>query len=269
MYKMIRIFFLILFGILIIIGYIKYIENKGIYYPDNLIEFYPSNINLSYTDEYFKAEDGVLLNGWFIQNNNAKYTLLFLHGNAGNISHRLDKIRILRELGFNIFIIDYRGYGKSHGKPSEAGFYLDSLASYNYLIDKLRIPPNQIILYGESLGTAVAVDLASKAEVKAIILEGVFSSGRNFGKMIYPFLPSFVFSNKYDSLGKIKRIGAPKLFIHSINDEILPFELAKKLYDTANEPKELAELTGGHNTAFLESKEEYVSSIKNFVYNEY
>lgn len=266
---MIRIVYLLLLGILLIISYIKYIENRGIYFPDRSVEFYPSGINLPFSDKYFQTEDGIEINGWFIPNSNAKYTLLFLHGNAGNISHRLEKLQILWGTGLNIFIIDYRGYGKSKGRPSESGFYLDAKAGYDYLVNNLRIPPKQIILYGESLGTAVAVDLASKYKAKAIILEGVFSSGRDFGKKVYPFLPAFLFSNKYNSSEKIKRVGVPKLFIHSINDEILPYKLAKKLYDIAKSPKIFVELKGGHNTAFLESRDKYVLSIRNFIYNEY
>lgn len=265
---MIKLLFLLLMSIILIISYIKYIENRGIYFPERLVENYPSSINLPFDDIYFETEDGVKINGWFIPNKNAEYTLLFLHGNAGNISHRLEKLKILWELGLNIFIIDYRGYGKSDSRPSERGLYKDACAAYSYIVARRHINTNQIILYGESLGSAVAVDLASKTKVKAVILEGAFSSGRDFGEKIYPFLPRYVFADKYNSLNKIKAVTAPKLFIHSIDDEILPFGLAKKLYNKADIPKKFTELRGGHNTAFLESREEYISAISKFLNND-
>lgn len=260
-----KVLFLILLVIGLIVLCIRYIETRGIFYPKKEIEVYPSALNLPYEDVYIKTEDGVRINGWFIPRANAKYTLLFFHGNAGNIEHRLDKLVMLREAGVNIFIIDYRGFGKSEGRLTEEGFYLDANAAYNYLVNSRGIRPEQIILYGESLGTAVVIDLASKVKVAAIIAEGAFSGGRDMAKKIYPFLPAFLFSNKFNSLKKIKKVQAPKLFIHSINDEIVPFALVNKLYKAASGPKELIELIGAHNTAFLDSKEKYVSSISLFI----
>lgn len=262
---MMRTLYLILVGAVIITVYIRYIENKGIFFPDKTIEFYPSAVNLRFEDVYVKTEDGVRINGWFIPHSNAKYTLLFFHGNAGNIGHRLEKLLMLRNTGSNIFIIDYRGFGKSEGKVSEKGLYLDAKAAYNYLVDSRRILPEQIILYGESLGTAVVINLAANAKVKAIIVEGAFSRGRDMAGQIYPFLPKLLFSNSYDSLEKIKKVGVAKLFIHSRNDEIVPFALANKLYNASPEPKELVEINGGHNTAFLDSQEKYISSIGLFI----
>ncbi|MBU0503681.1 MAG: alpha/beta hydrolase [Candidatus Omnitrophota bacterium] len=262
---MTRTLYLILFGVVIITAYIKYIESRGIFYPEKRIESYPSAFNISFEDVYVKTEDRLKINGWFIPQSNAKYTLLFFHGNAGNIGHRLEKLLMLRNTGVNIFIIDYRGFGKSEGKVSEKGLYLDAKAAYNYLVDSRRILPEQIILYGESLGTAVVIDLAANAKVKAIIVEGAFSSGKDMASRIYPFLPGFIFSNSYDSLGKIKKMQVAKLFIHSRNDEIVPFALANKLYNASPEPKELVEINGGHNTAFLDSQEKYISSIGLFI----
>lgn len=262
---MTRAFYLILFGCVIIVAYIKYLENKGIFYPQKSIDFYPSAVNLPFEDIYLKTEDNVKINGWFIPHNKAKYTLLFLHGNAGNIGHRLEKLLMLREAGVNIFIIDYRGYGESRGSISEKGFYLDAKAAYDYLLNNRHILPEQIILYGESIGTAAVIDLAAKVKVRAIILEGGFSRGKDVANKFYPFLPAFLFSNTFDSLGKIKNIRVPKLFIHSRNDEIIPFELAGNLYNASVEPKEMVEIGGSHNTAFLDSKEKYISSIGLFI----
>lgn len=262
---MLRIIIYILTAIILLVGYIKYIESRSVFFPTQEIQFSPQVTNLSFEDIYIETEDKLKINGWFIPHSNAGYTLLLFHGNGGNIQDRLDKIYLLHRMGLNIFIIDYRGYGRSQGRPNEAGIYLDAWAAYNYLIDKRNISPKQIILYGESLGCAVAVDLAFKVKIKGLILEGSFSKGRDMARRIYPFLPSFLFSNRFDSLAKIKAVNAPKLFIHSQNDEIVPIDLARKLYNTALEPKHFVEILGSHNTAFLDSQEAFLSAVASFI----
>jgi len=129
------------------------------------------------------------------------------------------------------------------------------------------MPPDKIIIYGESLGTAVAIDLASKNKTIGIILEGAFSSGKDMAKRIYPFMPLFFFSNIFDSLSKIKKVKVKKLFIHSKNDEIVPYDLARKLYESSPQPKIFVDIIGGHNTAFIDSRDRYISSIKDFIAN--
>ena len=249
----------------LIFAYVKYIEYRGIYYPVKEILIYPSSFGASFKDIYITTEDNVRINGWLISNPRAKYTLLFFHGNAGNIGDRIDKLQLLYQAGINIFIIDYRGFGKSQGVPSEPGFYRDAFASYDYLLNTAGVSPDQIILYGESLGSAIAVDFAFHRKVKALILEGAFSCGKDMAVKFYPFLPRFIFSNSFDSLTKIKEISASKLFIHSLDDEIVSFNLAKKLYNNAKEPKEFLEIKGDHNNAFLSSQEAYISSISAFI----
>jgi uncharacterized protein len=256
---------ILFFFLLCLYLYIKYIESKGIYYPQKEIQLTPLQVNLPFDDVYIKTKDGLSINGWFISAPNAKYALLFLHGNAGNIGDRIDKISLLHEIGLNIFIIDYRGYGKSQGSPSEAGFYLDSQAAYDYLLNGRNLKAEQLILYGESLGTAVAIDLAYRKKSGAVIAEGAFSRGRDMARVVYPFLPAFLFADSFNSLKKIAGIGSPKLFMHSSEDEVVPFALAKKLYNAAKEPKRFEQLQGGHNMAFLDSKEKYISSISSFV----
>jgi len=260
-----RIFLSILIGLGLIFAYVKYLEYKGIYYPVKEILIYPPSVGISFKDIYITTEDNVRINGWFIANPKAKYTLLFFHGNAGNIGDRIDKLQLLYQAGLNIFIIGYRGFGKSQGRPSEPGFYRDAFAAYDYLLNTIGIDPDQIILYGESLGSAIAVNLAFHRKVKALILEGAFSCGRDMAVKFYPFLPRFIFSNSFDSLTKIKEINAPKLFIHSRDDEIVPFNMAKKLYDHAKGPKEFLEILGDHNSAFLSSQQLYISSISAFI----
>lgn len=252
-------------GIIVMFLYIKYIEKSSIFFPSKELMITPEYIQLPFEDVYITTKDNFKINGWFIPNKNTQYTILFFHGNGGNIGDRLEKIRLLYQLQVNIFIIDYKGYGKSQGSPSEKGLYLDAEGAYNYLVNDRRIRPEHIILYGESLGGTVAAHLASVVDVGALILEGTFSRGRDMAKIFYPFLPSFLFSDRFDSLRKIKKIDAPKLFIHSREDEIVPFKLGKKLYDAAEGQKYLAEIKGGHNTAFLDSQERYLTSLSFFI----
>lgn len=260
-----RITVYIILGAILISGYIKYIEARSIFFPDKAIYATPEAVNLAFEDIYFNTEDGLKINAWFVPYPRAEYTLLLFHGNAGNIADRLDKIRMLRDLGVNVFIMDYRGYGLSEGRPAERGLYLDASSAYRYLIDARQIEPERIILYGESLGTAVAVEQGSVSQVKGIILEGAFSCARDMAKTIYPFLPPALFSDRFNSIGKIKKIKAPVLFLHSKEDEIVPWALARKLFAAANEPKYFSRLKGGHNTAFWDDREEYLSAISFFL----
>lgn len=262
---MFKIIFFIIIVFLLLIAYVRYIESHAIFFPMKEVELNPGYIGLAFEDIYLETEDNIRLNGWFIPAKNADYTILFLHGNAGNLSHRLEKITILNKMGLDIFIIDYRGYGRSQGRPNEAGIYLDARAAYDYLLKERKVAPEKIVLYGESLGNAAVVDLAKDKKVGALIIESGFTRGRDVVRSVYWFVPNFFFSNSFDSLSKIKKVNAPKLFIHSRNDEIVPLGLAKKLYAAADEPKEFCEIIGSHNTAYMDSKEEYTSGLSSFI----
>ncbi len=251
--------------IVLFVVYVKYIESKSIFFPTKNIDLTPQDLQIPFEDIYIKAGGSNQINGWFIPFENAKYTILFCHGNGGNISHRMEKITILRRSKANIFIFDYEGYGKSQGKPSEKGIYQDAQASFDYLVEMRKIDPKGIIVYGESLGCAVAIDLAWKNTIGGLILEGSFSSGKDMARIIYPFLPTALFFNKFNSIEKIKDIDAPKLFIHSKSDEIVPYSLAQKLFDAAREPKNFVSIRGGHNTAFIDSQQEYAETISVFI----
>jgi fermentation-respiration switch protein FrsA (DUF1100 family) len=229
------------------------------------IESDPETIGLSFKEVNFKAADNIELNGWFIPCEGAEDSIIFCHGNGGNISHRLEKIAILHIMGLNVFIFDYRGYGRSKGSPSEKGLYKDAEAAYGYLISRDNISAENIILYGESIGGAVAIDLARRRKIKALITEETFSSVKDMTRIIYPFLPYFALRSRFDSVSKIKGINVPKLIIHSIDDEIVPFHLGEKLFESASSPKEFLKIRGSHNTAFLDSKELFISGITSFV----
>ncbi len=245
--------------------YLRFIEKRSIFFPMKEIKSDPEIIGLSFEEVNFKTADNVELNGWFIPREGAKDTIIFCHGNGGNISHRLEKIAILHNIGLNVFIFDYRGYGRSKGSPSEKGLYKDAEAAYGYLVSRDNISEENIVLYGESIGGAVAIDLAMRRKVKALITEETLSSVKDMIKIIYPFLPYFVFQSRFDSVSKIKGINVPKLIIHSVDDEIVPFRLGEKLFESASFPKEFLKIRGSHNTAFLDSKELFISGITSFV----
>lgn len=257
---------IILTGILILFFFfIRNLEQRNLYFPFRELESTPKDIGLDYEDVIVTTKDMVQINAWFIPSKTPLATLIFCHGNAGNISHRMEKIKIFNELNLNVLIFDYRGYGISKGSPSEKGLYLDAEAAYNYLVNKKIVPPVKIIAYGESLGGAVALDLAGKHEVGGIIIEGSFTSVRDMARRVFPFIPAFIYANKFDSLQKIKHIKYPKLIFHSIDDEIAPFEFGKTLFNAAAEPKGFVELHGGHNDAFLTSKEIFIMEMDSFI----
>lgn len=263
----IRILITTLILLAFVLAYLKYYEKRGIYFPTKEIEFTPSDINLRYEDIYFMTKDKVELNGWFIPAINPRATLLYCHGNAGNISHRLQILEIFNKLNLNVFIFDYRGYGKSKGKPSEEGLYSDADAAYEELRTRDDVRKDKIIVYGKSIGANVGIDLASKREVACLIAQGGFSSGYDMGKRIFPFLPlvRWIISVKFDAVEKIKNIKVPKLIIHSVDDELIPFELGRKIFEAAPEPKEFYQMRGSHNEAILMAKEEYGQRIDTFL----
>ena len=264
MFLKIVIFILVLVLAFFIVA--KYIEARAVFFPDTTVRSTPAVLQLKYRDVFIKQDRSTTICGWYIPCPGAKYTVLMFHGNAGNLGDRIDKISYLNSIGFNLFIIDYRGYGASSGKPTVAGVYADAKAAYDYLITEENIPASKIIIFGVSLGGAVAVNLAAEVSGYAgLILEGAFSSGRDMAKQIYPYVPNWFFSNKLNSIDKIEKVTAPKLFIHSRRDEIVPFYLAERLFNKAVSPKKLIEIDGGHGEGFIVSKERYLKAISEFV----
>ena len=249
-----------------LILYLKYYEKKGIYFPIRKIHLTPKEIGLEFEDVYFSSSDGIKLNGWYIPAKEARATVLFCHGNAGNISHRIDVIYLFCKLGLNVFIFDYRGYGRSQGRPSEEGLYRDAQSAYKYLIEKRNLNESSIVVYGKSIGANVAVELCSKVKTAALISESAFTSALEMGKKLFPFLPiKWFISIKYDALSKIKDITVPKLIIHSEDDRIIPFRHGRKLFEAAPEPKEFYPMRGGHNEALFLAKEDFTNKIDLFL----
>lgn len=247
---------------------IRFVEQKTLYFPFKVIEATPEAIGLNYENVTVSTDDGIRLTGWFIPSEQSRAAILLSHGNGGNISHRLEKIKILHDLDLDVLIYDYRGYGKSTGKPSESGLYMDAQAMLNYLKNEKKVASVKIIAYGESLGSAVTIDLAGKRDVGAIIIESGFTSIHDMAKKIFGVAPSFLIHAKYDSVNKIKSMRIPKLIMHSPDDEVVPFEQGKRLYDSAPQPKHFVELQGGHNDGFLVSGKVYSRAIDEFVMSE-
>ena len=262
----IRTLTLILILAFFIFAYVKYYERKGIYFPVKGIEFTPPDVGLTYKDVFFNTDDGLKLNGWFIPTEDSRGTLLFCHGNAGNISHRIEIIQIFNKLNLNVFIFDYRGYGKSQGSPTEEGLYRDAQAAYTHLLSRKDIDKDTIVVYGKSIGANIAVDLVSQVKAVALISESGFSSAYDMGKKLFPYLPvKWIITIKYDALTKIRNVLIPKLIIHSRDDEIVPFKLGRKLFEAAPEPKEFYQMRAGHNEAIFMAKEEYSVKVDTFL----
>lgn len=256
-----------LFLIYISITGIVYIGQKRmIFYPVREIAATPKYIGLQFEDIILRTKDKVNISAWYIPAAQERAVILFCHGNAGNNSHRLDSIRIFHDLNLSVFIFDYRGYGKSEGSPTEEGTYLDAEAALDFLIQVKHVPSEKIVVFGRSLGGAVAAEVALRRRVGALIIESGFTSVPELGGKYFPFLPIRLLSRySYATENKVSKINVPKLFIHSPHDEIIPFKCGKALYENASPPKEFLEIRGDHNYGFLVSGSIYRDGLDRFI----
>lgn len=243
------------------------LERFFVYYPDRTVTGDPSSIGFDFETLRITTDDGINLHGWYVPCPGAKRTFLVLHGNAGNIGHRLPWTEILRKLNANVLIFDYRGYGRSEGEPFERGLYRDALAAAGWWRGREPQSDAKLILIGESLGGAVAVDLATHVPVSGLILQSTFSSGRDMAKTLFPLgLLQPLTGIRFDSAEKIRNVGCPKLFIHGNRDEIVPLELGRKLFDLAPGPKQFQEIAGaGHNNLIWAAGPDYTRIIQDFL----
>lgn len=247
-------------------------QEKMVFFPGKRLSDTPETAGLHYEDVYLVTDDDIKIHGWYVPHPDAQATLLFFHGNAGNLSHRLESISIFHDIGLAVFIIDYRGYGRSEGRPTERGTYRDAIAAWNYLVGERRLRPDEIIVFGRSLGGAVAAALAAKVTPAAVILESTFTSIKDMGKHYYPYLPVSWISRIHYPVDKyITSFKCPVLVIHSDQDEVVPARLGQRLFDSAPEPKMFLPVSGDHNNGFLLSRDAYVKGIQRFLqtYNEY
>ena len=233
-------------------GILSFFANRAIYYPMKHPQgWWELQSQLGASDVWLTTADSVRLHGWWIPRAGARVATLYIHGNAGNITHRANHISEINAAGSALLIIDYRGYGKSQGRPGEAGLYADADAAYQYLLDA-GYQPGRIVLHGESLGTAVAVDLASRRRCGGVVLEAPFTSARDVAARVLPLVGPMVVWG-FDSKRKIPAIRAPLMIIHGDSDEVVSFEFGRKLFEAAREPKILRAVSGGHHNDIVET----------------
>jgi fermentation-respiration switch protein FrsA (DUF1100 family) len=255
---------------LLLAGWFWLMQPRMVFFPVRELAATPQDWGMPYQDVSLRTRDGIQLHGWYIPHAGASHTLLFLHGNAGNISHRGDSLRIFHRLGLNVLILDYRGYGRSEGRPSEAGLYQDAEAGWRYLMDERGLAPGQVVLFGRSLGAVVAAWLAARLEGSdgpaALIMESGFSSAADVARDAYPLLHWLVpLRYRFDATAQLRKVRCPVLVLHSVEDEIIPFALGDKLYSAANPPKRLWRMQGDHNGGFLLSQPEYEHALAAFL----
>ncbi len=253
--------------ILILIGIF---QNQLIFMPQRDLSQTPGSVGLAYRDIRFRAEDGVELAAWFVPAAvQSERVVLFCHGNAGNMSNRLDSILVFHGLNLNVFLFDYRGYGQSEGRPSEEGMYLDAAGAWRYLTQEgERFLPENIVLFGRSIGGSVATWLARSHPVGNLIIESAFRSVPALAFRYLPFVPfRLIFRNRFDTEANLRAISCPLLVIHSREDEIVPFSHGQALYEGAHQPKTLLEISGPHNGGFLNAIEIYEEGLRSFLKN--
>jgi len=256
----------IAYGAVLVLVYL--FQSHLVYFPGTGREAVvtPQSYGLRYESVPIRTADGETLDAWWVPAENARGTVLFFHGNAGNISHRIDYLQMFHRLRYSMLIVDYRGYGKSSGTPSEAGTYRDAEAAWEHLRHARLAQPRDIVIAGESLGAAVATWLAAEVSPRAVLLFSTFTSVTDLGAQVYWFLPVRLLSRMgYDNLANLKRIRAPVFIAHSRDDDIVPFAHGRRLYEAAAEPKAFLELRGGHNDGFIFMRPEWVAELGAFL----
>jgi uncharacterized protein len=245
-------------------GSLYYLVNRAVYYPSKYPEGnWDTQHLLGASDAWIDTSDGVKVHGWWVQREGSRLVTLFLHGNVGNITDRTQRIQEIVAAGSSVLMVDYRGYGKSNGRPSEPGLYRDCEAGYNYLLGK-EYQPDQIILHGESLGTAVAIDLASRRPCAGLILEAPFTSASDVANTVVPFLGPLLIRN-FNSLPKIRWIRVSMLFLQGDRDEIIPLRLGQALFAAAQGTKTFWIVPGaGHNNILEMAGAEYRHRLSAF-----
>jgi len=244
-------------------------QSKYVYYPEKKISATPSILQLEFEDVVLETEDGESLGAWYIPagpDPEQGLTLLFCHGNAGNICHRLESISTFHNLGMHVLIFDYHGYGTSTGKPGEAETYEDVLAAWNYLVDLRGVPQDHIVAFGRSLGGAVAAWLAARVDPRALVLESSFTSVPDIAQNAFPFLPARWLSRfKYNTLARLPLIDCPVLVAHGTRDRTVSISHGRRLFEHANEPKQFIEFDGAHNDGGMDTQPKYRAAFMAFI----
>jgi fermentation-respiration switch protein FrsA (DUF1100 family) len=254
--------------LLLAIMLFRWFEHSQVYHPSGAMDATGAELGRPFENVFFKTGDGVELNGWFYPANTnsgrAHFVILICHGNGGNISHRLELYGTLLATGVSVFAFDYRGYGRSRGRPGEEGTYLDAQAAHQWLQQR-GFAGKDIIAYGESLGGAVAAELCVREKAGGLILQSAFTSTAEIGAELFPWLPvRWINRIKYDACGKLPRLKIPVLVMHSRSDELVGFHHGERNFAAANEPKLFWELQGDHNDPIAD-RARFVEGIEKFL----
>ncbi len=264
----VRIVFSILRIYLCVILLAYFLQDYMVYHPTGDIIMTPADISLQYSEFNIvpdKLRPDEKINGWYIPANKNKGTILFLHGNARNISYRCDSIKLINDAGYNCLVFDYRGYGKSGGEASEENIYRDSLCAWTYLTETLKTKPETIIIHGRSLGGGAASWLAGKTNPAGLVLESTFTSMPDIAQDKIFFAPvKFFCRNKFDTINRLDKFSFPVLFVHSKDDNLIDYSHGQKLFARYNGPKKMIAISGDHNTGFISSGLNYYLPLKKF-----
>ena len=255
------------FFIVLIVNIWMYFQQPAMtFYPYRQLSQTPGDWGLAYEDVFLTTPDGIRLHGWYLPREGSQRALLFMHGNGGNISHRGDSLAIFHRLGFNVFIFDYRGYGRSEGVPGERGLYEDAATAWQYLVEQRGFASDDIVLFGRSLGATIAAKLAADVGPAGLIMESSFSSARGFAQAVLPLLSRIVVMRyRFDTAAYVRQVTCPVLVAHSPDDDIIPFQLGQAVYAAANQPKTFLTMQGDHNSGFLQSQPGYEQALHEFL----
>jgi hypothetical protein len=250
----------------IICAYLYFFQNRLLFYPTHDIALTPDQAGMVFEDQFFELTNGDKIHGWFIPGDSDKPTVLFLHGNGGNVGHRIEHLQFLHSLGVSTLIIDYRGYGRSTGVPTEQHMYDDAEIAYRWLVESKGIPTRRIFLFGESIGGAVAIDLATRVACAGLIIESSFTSLSQIAHHAFPFAPTgLLLRSDFNCIDKLSKISCPILISHSPDDDIIPFQFGERLFEAAKPPKKFVKLSGGHNDRNYLADPAYVEAVSSFL----
>ncbi len=271
---------IIVAGAFLLFGaYLYFRQDRMVFCPTTELADTPSSLGLSFEEVYVDVAGGEKVHAWYLpagstgtetsdptQTAGAAKTVLFCHGNGGNISHRLETAEFITGLGVNILLFDYRGYGRSDGSPSESKVYADAEACYRWLLSEKGVLPQDIVVFGRSLGGAVAIELAGRVNCGALVVESSFTSARDMARLIFPYFPvRYLLRYEFDSIRKIPSVGCPILVTHSVEDDIIPFAMGRRLFDSARKPKRFVPFYGRHNERDYLCDPSYVEAVRDIV----
>lgn len=245
----------------------SWLNRAMLYHPARALPATPERVHIAYADVSLHTGDGQTLDAWWAPLASTSPVVLLCHGNGGSMSHRIAKLQLLRKAGASVLLFDYRGYGLSTGKPSETGTYADGEAAYEWLLST-GVPTSRLILYGESLGNGVSIELAARhpGGFAGLVVDSAFTSTKAMAKRVFPHLPlGWLVRYRYDNLSKIQGVRAPTLVLHSPDDEIIPYAMGRALYDAAPGPKTFVDLAGSHNEGFLQAARAYMKGVHDFL----